>query len=41
MALVTKCCKRRIAIKWNGGKQTNICSNCNKKIKLRDLVEKK
>lgn len=41
MPLVTKCCKRRIAINWNGAKQTNVCPKCNKKIKLRDLVEKK
>lgn len=41
MPLVTKCCKKRIVIKWDGRKQTNTCSNCSKKIKLRDLVEKK
>lgn len=41
MALVTKCCKKRICKKWDGKKQTNMCSSCNRKVKLKDLVEAK
>lgn len=41
MGLVTKCCKKAIRINWNGKTQKNSCPNCGKKIKLKDLVEKK
>jgi hypothetical protein len=39
MPLVTKCCKKRVKKDWNGRKQVNHCSSCNKKVKLKDMIE--